>query len=118
MNGWTDLLEKLGGSPADFVMAAFIVILALYVVMRDRHCKEQIEKLEKRMDARFKSVNDRHTSTADKLWSEVNTVKGKYHQLDKLTAMLAIAIQRKTGLKLIKQSADGQGDHALNRDVE
>ena len=125
MNGWTDLLDKLDGSAADFVVMAFVVVLALYVVMRDRQCKEQIEKLESRIDKRFKSVNDRHTESVDKLWitidklrDAINKVKDLYHQIDKLTSNIAIAIQRVTGLKLIKQSADGKGDHALNRDVE
>lgn len=42
-----------------------------------------------------------------------------YHQVDKLTYGIAIAIQSIPGLdiELIKQSANGDGDHALNRDV-
>lgn len=125
MNGWSDILDKLDGSAADFVIMAFVILLALYVVVRDRHCKEQIEKLEKRMDDRFKSTNNRHTEAVDKIWSAIDKmresigkVKDLYHQIDKLTSNIAIAIQRVTGLKLIKQSADGKGDHALNRDVE
>jgi len=125
LNGWSDILDKLDGSAADFVIMAFVILLALYVVVRDRHCKEQLEKLEKRMDSRFASVNNRHTEAIDKVWSAIDKlresigkVKDLYHQIDKLTSNIAIAIQRVTGLKLIKQSADGKGDHALNRDVE
>ncbi len=125
MTGWTDILVKLDGSAADFVIMAFVILLALYVVLKDKQCKEKIDKLEKRMDSRFSSVNNRHTEAIDKLWSAVDKlresigkVKDLYHQIDKLTSNIAIAIQRVTGLKLIKQSADGKGDHALNRDVE
>ncbi len=125
MNGWTELLEKFDGSAADFVIMAFVVVLALYVVMRDRQCKEQVEKLEARMNERFKSIGDRHVESNNKIWEaidklrdSISKVKDLYHQIDKLTSNIAIAIQRVTGLKLIKQSADGKGDHALNRDVE
>jgi len=40
-----------------------------------------------------------------------------YNQVDKLTYGIAIAIQKKTGIKLIRQSATGEGDHAMRRDV-
>jgi len=48
---------------------------------------------------------------------EIKECKRLYNQVDKLTFGIAIAIQRIKGIKLIKQSADGVGDNALNRDV-
>ena len=48
---------------------------------------------------------------------DVKELRRLYHQTDKMTYGIAIAIQKKTGIKLVKQSANGEGDHALNRDV-
>ncbi len=48
---------------------------------------------------------------------ELKECKRLYFQLDKLTFGIAIAIQRIKGVKLTKQSANGIGDNALNRDV-
>ena len=48
---------------------------------------------------------------------ESKECKRLYYQVDKLTFGIAIAIQRLKGIKLIKQSANGVGDNALNRDV-
>jgi hypothetical protein len=38
-------------------------------------------------------------------------------QTDKLAYGIGIAIQKEGKIKLFKQSANGAGDHALNRDV-
>lgn len=54
----------------------------------------------------------------DELRHEASELRKKYHQVDKLTYGIAIAIQRKTGIKLQNQSADGKGENALHRDVE
>ena len=42
----------------------------------------------------------------------------KYNQVDKLGFGMALAIQTMGGPKLIKQSADGSGDYALNHDIK
>lgn len=63
-------------------------------------------------------------ASREKIWEELKEVKKlvaevqkSYHQVDKLTFGTAIIVQKATGVKLIKQSADGKGDHALNRDL-
>ena len=48
---------------------------------------------------------------------QIDDLKYKYSQVDKLTFGIAIAIQKAKGIKLTKQSANGVGDNALNRDV-
>ena len=52
-------------------------------------------------------------------WSEIKEVTRLYHQVDKLEALnsLAIRVLSKGKMQTVKQSADGKGDHALNRDV-
>lgn len=49
---------------------------------------------------------------------ELKENKRLYHQVDKLTFGIAIAIQAKhPEITLVNQSANGEGDHALKRDV-
>ena len=123
------LVEQLGLTPSDILIVIMVACVSVYITVQEsRHREEinkQIEKLEKRMDSRFSSVSNRHAEAINKVWlaidklrESIGKVKDLYHQIDKLTSNIAIAIQRVTGLKLIKQSADGKGDHALNRDVE
>ena len=51
-------------------------------------------------------------------WAEIKECTRLYNQVDKLTFGIAIAIQAKhPDIKLINESADGVGDHALNRSV-
>jgi len=59
----------------------------------------------------------KQSSTNSGLWDEVKEGKRLYHQVDKLTYGNAIAIKAATGIETMKQSADGKGDNALNRDV-
>jgi len=49
---------------------------------------------------------------------EIKESRRQYNQIDKLTFGIAIAIQAKhPEIKLVHQSANGEGDHALNRKV-
>ncbi len=85
----------LGATFPDIIIIIMGFMFAGYVFLRDRQKDRQIETL----------------------FSEVKQIREKYSQLDKLTFGIAIAIQRKTGIRLVKQSANGEGDHTLNRDV-
>ena len=53
------------------------------------------------------------------MWSEIKEVTRLYHQVDKLEALNSLAIRCLSGgvIETVKQSADGKGDHAINRDV-
>lgn len=117
MGFWSELLIKLDGSVADLIIGAAIVAIFLLQLKAHARIDKQFDKLESRMDERFSSVNDRQKESSDKLWSKLDELRNKYHQLDKLTYGVGIAIQKAAGVKLFKQSADANGDNALNRDV-
>jgi len=88
-------LIAMGATPAVIIVFVMGVLFAAYVISRD--------------------VQQRDTTRLQ--WAELKELRQKYHQVDKLTYGIGIAIQRKTNIKLFKQSADGDGDNALNRDV-
>ena len=48
---------------------------------------------------------------------EIKKLSYALNQTDKLAYGTAIAVQIETGVELIKESANGAGDHALNRDI-
>lgn len=48
---------------------------------------------------------------------EIKKLSYSLNQTDKLAYGTAIAVQIETGVELIKESANGAGDHALNRDI-
>lgn len=98
-----DWLIKLGGTPAVVIVFIMGIMFALYVVNRDKSQRESIRALwaENKL-----------------LWADIKELRYKYHQVDKLTYGIGIAIQKATGIRLFKQSADKSGDNALNRDVE
>ena len=52
-------------------------------------------------------------------WDEIKENTRLYHQVDKLEALNSLAIRCITGgvIETVKQSADGKGDHAINRDL-
>jgi len=88
-------LIDLGGTTPDIIIFVMGIMFAGYVFLRDRQKDRQIEIL----------------------FSEVKEIRAKYSRLDTLSFGMAIAIQKRTGIRLVKQSASGEGDHALNRDV-
>ena len=51
------------------------------------------------------------------LFEENKECRRLYHQVDKLTYGIAIAIKLKKKVSTIKQSANASGDHALDRDI-
>lgn len=51
------------------------------------------------------------------LYRQLAKLSYALNQTDKLAYGTAIAVQIETGAELIKESANGAGDHALNRDV-
>ena len=57
----------------------------------------------------------------ERLWAEIKEAIRLYNQVDKLEALNSLAIRflsdPKAPIETMKQSADGKGDHALNRDV-
>lgn len=55
------------------------------------------------------------------IWDRINENTRLYNQVDKLEALNSLAIRVLSDpdapIETMKQSADGKGDHALNRDV-
>lgn len=89
-------LLDLGATHVDVIIFVMGLLFAIWVVHKDRI---QIEENKS-------------------LWKEINEIRRLYNQVDKLTYGTAIAIQRLKGIRLINQSADGKGDHTLNRDIK
>jgi len=92
-------LTDLGASNADKMIFIIGMMFAAYVLLRDRQKSNQIELL----------------------FQEVKEIRRLYHQVDKLEAVNSLAIRTlsdpKAPIETMKQSADGKGDHALNRNV-
>ena len=88
-------LTDMGASVPDKMIFIIGMMFAAYVLVRDRQKSNQIKLL----------------------FEENKECRRLYHQVDKLTYGIAIAIKLKRKQKLIKESANGQGDHALNRDI-
>ena len=84
------VMEKLGASPTDLFIITIGTLFAMYQL----------------------AMNGK----VDKLQSECKELNNKYHQVDKLSFLTAVIVQKVSGYKIIKQSADGKGDHALNRE--
>jgi uncharacterized membrane protein YcjF (UPF0283 family) len=97
----SDWLASIGASNID-VMIIFMGVAVVAWVWNT------IRRLEQR---------DREDKKS--LWKETKEVRRLYHQVDKLCALNSLAIRTITKGKIVtmKQSADGKGDHALNRDV-
>jgi len=68
------------------------------------------------MSIRRKQSKDRAV-----MWERINENTRLYNQVDKLEAQNSLAIRflsdPNAPIETMKQSADGKGDHALNRDV-
>ena len=89
------MLEGLNASPADMIIILMGFIFSAIVFFIISGIKKNYEKL----------------------WSEYKELNHKYTQLNTLCYGLALNAQKVTGVKLIKQSADGGGDYVLNRDL-
>lgn len=88
-------LEGLNANPADMLIILLGFIFSAVVYFMNQNSKRNISKL----------------------WDEYKELNHKYTQLNTLCYGLALNAQKVTGVKLIKQSADGGGDFALNRDL-
>ena len=91
-----DWIEKYG-TPIDVIIVAMgmlVVWLIMYLV-----------KSQKAHNAR--------------VWEAVKENTRLYNQVDKLEALNSLAIRclSNGAIRTVKQSADGKGDHAINRDV-
>ena len=90
-----DWLLSIGANFPDLLIFTMGIGFASYVMLRGKEKDRQIERLQ----------------------TEVKDLRYSLSQTDKLAYGIGIAIQKQTGVKLLKQSANGAGDHALNRDV-
>ena len=70
---------------------------------------------------RIKKMDEKQGDMNKLFWSELKEVTRLYHQVDKLEANNSLAIRFLSDpdapIETMKQSADGKGDHAINRDV-
>jgi hypothetical protein len=83
-----DWIIKLGASNIDIIILIMGLGWATYSFNAHRETKKRLDKLSYSLG-----------------------------QTDKLAYGIGIAIQKEGNIKLFKQSANGAGDHALNRDV-
>jgi hypothetical protein len=88
------MLEALEASPSDLVIVLIGLLFALHTFVQHR----------------------RQQNTIEKLWAEIRHLDERYHRLDALNFAMSQVIKIKTGVKLIKPSANGDGDYTLNRD--
>jgi len=110
--GW--ILEK--GSQINIIwLAGFAVVgMGKYFINRqDKINAKAIRDQEK--------LNDKYREDQLLLWTELKEAIRLYHQVDKLESQNSLAIRFLSDpdapIETMKQSADGKGDHALNRDV-
>jgi len=90
-------LIDLGATTPVIIIFIMGLMFAGYVFLRDRQKDRQIETL----------------------FSEIKQVRATCARLDTLGFGTAIAVQcmQNKEIKLIKQSADGDGNYTINRDV-
>lgn len=67
------------------------------------------------------ATNRKQSKDRAVMWERINENTRLYNQVDKLEALNSLAIRflsdPKAPIETMKQSADGIGNHALNRDV-
>lgn len=94
------------GSPVDVI----IVLMGVGVVLVGRYFVNRQDK-----------INELRREDERLIWTELKEAIRLYNQVDKLEAVnsLAIRILSDPGapIETMKQSADGKGDHTINRDV-
>ncbi len=134
------ILDRLDASLVDLLLVMIIAAQFGLFVWRDSSCKDSVEKSEKRskdhllaverrfsdrfrdlearIDSRFESSKQKQKEDSDKFWTALEKLKDKYISLNAWAFGVSVAIRSFTGVKLLKQSADGKGETALNRDVE
>ncbi len=101
--GW---LKEIGASPFDTVLILFGFVFAGIVFFKARRDKAAADEKDKN-----------HVKRLDAHATDIKELRRLYHQLDKHSYGVSIAIRKKEDIEIIKQSANGEGDHALNRDV-
>ena len=101
--GW---LKEIGASPFDTVLILFGFVFAAIVFFQARRDKAAADEKNKYYVKRL----DAHSA-------DIKELRRQYNQVDKLEFGNAIAIKAISGIDTIKMSANGEGDHALNRDV-
>ena len=102
-------LASLNATSADFVIVllGFVVLAGVWYLHNSQ--KKDLERL------RLEYKQDR-----DKLWLQVSQLKERYHRLDAMNYAQAKAIQQiNTGkVKLVNESANGDGDYSLDRSTD
>ncbi len=88
--GW---FKEIGASPFDLVMMLFGFLFATIVFLHLRRMRE---------DSCI--INKTNTKRLDAHATDIKELRRQFHKLDK-------------GLAVVKNSVNGEGDHALNRDV-
>jgi hypothetical protein len=94
------LLVAFNATPMDVLILFMGIAFATFVIF-------SIARAEKSRKESNKAI-----------WDAINENKRKYAALNAWTYGASVAIRVHTGVNLLKQSADGQGETALNRDIE
>ncbi len=102
-------LASLDATSADFVIVllGFVVLIGVWYLHNSQ--KRELERL------RLEYKQDR-----DKLWLQVSQLKERYHRLDAMSYAQAKSIQHlSTGkVRLVNESANGDGDYSLDRSTD
>lgn len=131
-----DILLYLGATAPDVLNLLMGLLFAAYVVKwqksKSSNDKAREERHRKRADLRDKlhredlqQLRTEYREDVSKLWQEcrelreeIKVLTNRYHQVDKQGFGHGLVIKKLTGINTMEQSANGDGDHALSRDIE
>lgn len=118
-SAFDSLFTQLGSSVTDLLIVGLVIAMFFFVRGKEASQKESIKEAERRLRLEVKAAEERLQSSLNALWDKYNDLNTKYHQLDKGVFGMAKIIQIKhPEVKIIKQSANGAGDYALDRSEE
>ena len=132
----SDILLYLGASAPDVLILVMGVLFAVFVLAWQKSKSANDKAREERYSSRAELRDELHREDLHRLrteyredinktWEECRVLReenkiltNRYHQVDKQGFGNGLVIKKLTGIDTSKQSASGDGDQALNRDIE
>lgn len=132
----SDILLYLGASAPDLFNLVMGLLFALFVLgwqkSKSANDKAREERYTNRAELRDKlhredlqRLRTEYREDINKTWEECRVLReenkiltNRYHQVDKQGFGNGLVLKKVTGIDTMSQSADGDGDHTLNRDIE
>lgn len=84
-------------------------------IERDKSMKSHIGDGLAGLSVRINASEKRYVDSTAELWRKYHDVKESYSRLDTLNYGMAKVVEAKTGIKLINDSADGEGNYTIKR---